>query len=92
MYSTMLSSCKIGVLHSRSARGAAGRVICDRAGIKRVVVRSHPAAEALYGGVKGLVDWEGVDMPGVATVTMTTVAMPITVITSVIMTSISSMS
>lgn len=92
MYGIMLSSCKIGVLHSRSARSAAGRVICDGTGIKWVIVRPHPAAEALHGRVEGLVDWEGVDMPGIATVTMTTMAMPTTVITSVIMTSISSMS
>ena len=87
----MLSSRKTSVLHSRSARGAAGRVVCDGAGIKWVIVRPHPTVEALHGRVKGLVDWEVVDMPGVATVAMTTVAMPTTTVTSVAMTSISSM-
>lgn len=87
----MLSSCKTGVLHSRSARGAGGGVVRDGAGIKWVIVRPHPTAEALHGRVEGLVDWEVVDMPGVATVAMTTMAMPTTTVTSVAMTSISSM-
>ena len=76
-------------LHGRSGRCAAGRVISNRAGIKWVIVRSHPSAEALHGGVKGLVDWEGVNVPGIARPTMATMT---TISVTVAMISITSMS
>lgn len=71
-------------LHGWSAVGAAGRVISNREGIQWVIVRPHPVAEALYRRVEGLVDREGVDVPGISTATMTmpTVRVTMTTITS----------